>query len=80
MNASEAELSARCACLKPLGAVASEIGLHKPLGQYSQQEALQLIDAVVSAYVEAMVQEHERSKYPPVRMNLAPQATSASHG
>lgn len=80
MNAAQGELLARRACLKPLGAAAGEIGLHKTLGHYSQQEALQLIDAVVSAYVEAMVQEHERSKYPPVRMNLAPEDSSTVCG
>ncbi len=36
----------------------------------STHEALRLINAVVSAYVEAMVQEHERSKFPSVRMQL----------
>jgi hypothetical protein len=44
--------------------------MDRPLSSYSQQEALRLINAVVTTYVEAMVQEHERSKYPPVRMQL----------
>ena len=57
-------------CLKPLGEAASEIGMDRPLSSYTQQEALQLIDAVVTTYVEAMVQEHERSKYSSVRMQL----------
>ena len=39
-------------------------------GDYTKTEALRLIDAVVTAYIEAMVQEHEQSKYPPVRMQL----------
>ncbi|MFM1788222.1 MAG: hypothetical protein RLZZ166_689, partial [Pseudomonadota bacterium] len=46
------------------------IGMDRPLSSYTQQEALQLINAVVTTYVEAMVQEHERSKYPSVRMQL----------
>ena len=62
------ELAAMQQCLKPLGEAASEIGMDRPLSSYTQQEALQLINAVVTTYVEAMVQEHERSKYPPVRM------------
>ena len=57
-------------CLKPLGEAAGEIGMDRPLSSYTQQEALRLINAVVTTYVEAMVQEHERSKYPPVRMQL----------
>jgi hypothetical protein len=80
MNATHAELSARRACFKPLGQAAGVIGMDKPLGHYSQDEALQLIDAVVTAYVEAMVQEHERSKYPPVRMNLAPEVVTSPTG
>ena len=70
IDATDAELAAMQQCLKPLGEAAGEIGMDRPLSSYTQQEALQLIDAVVTAYVEAMVQEHERSKYPPVRMQL----------
>lgn len=70
IDPTEAELVAMQQCLKPLGEAASEIGLDRPLSSYTQQEALQLINAVVMTYVEAMVQEHERSKYPSVRMHL----------
>lgn len=70
IDPSEAELAAMQQCLKPLGEVASQIGMDRALSSYTQQEALALINAVVTTYVEAMVQEHERSKYPPVRMQL----------
>ena len=70
IDPTEAELAAMRQCLKPLGEAASEIGLDRPLSSYTQQEALQLINAVVTTYVEAMVQEHERSQYPSVRMQL----------
>ena len=70
IDPSQAELAAMQQCLKPLGEAASEIGMARPLSSYTQQEALRLINAVVTTYVEAMVQEHERSKYPPVRMQL----------
>jgi len=70
IDPTEAELAAMRQCLKPLGEAASEIGMDRPLSSYTQQEALQLINAVVTTYVEAMVQEHERSKYPSVRMQL----------
>lgn len=70
IDPSQAELDAMQQCLKPLGEAASEIGMERPLASYTEQEALRLIDAVVTTYVEAMVQEHERSKYPPVRMQL----------
>jgi len=70
IDPSEAELSAMRQCLKPLGEAASEIGIDRALSSYSRDEALQLINAVVTTYVEAMVQEHERSKHPPMRMQL----------
>jgi hypothetical protein len=70
IDSSSAEQAAMQQCLKPLGQAASEIGMDRPLSSYTQQEALQLINAVVQAYVEAMVQEHERSKTPSVRMQL----------
>ena len=70
IDPSEVELSAMRQCLKSLGEAASEIGLDRALSSYSQDEALQLINAVVTTYVQAMVQEHERSKHPPARMQL----------
>lgn len=70
IDPTDAELAAMQQCLKPLGEAAGEIGMDRPLSSYTQQEALALINAVVTTYVEAMVQEHERSKYPPVRMQL----------
>ncbi len=70
IDPSEAEMAAMHQCLKPLGEAADEIGIDRPLSSYSQSDALRLIDAVVTTYVEAMVQAHEASKYPPVRMQL----------
>ena len=72
LDPTEAEIIAMRRCLKPLGDAASAIGINRPLASYSQDEALRLINAVVTTYVETMVQEHERSKYPPVRMQLSP--------
>lgn len=71
IDPSEAEIIAMRRCLKPLGDAASAIGINRPLASYSQDEALRLINAVVTTYAETMVQEHERSKYPPVRMQLS---------
>lgn len=64
------EIQAMQQCLKPLGEAASEIGIDRPLSSYSAQEAMTLIEAVVTAYVEAMAQAHEQSRHPPLRMNL----------
>ena len=71
LDPTEAEIIAMRRCLKPLGDATSAIGINRPLASYSQDEALRLINAVVTTYVAAMVQEHERSKYPPVRMQLS---------
>ena len=68
IDPSEAEMVAMRRCLKPLGEAANEVGMDRALSTYSQEEALLLINAVVTTYVEAMVQAHEASKYPPLRM------------
>lgn len=70
IDPSDAELAAMQQCLKPLGEAAGAIGMDRPLASYTEYEALRLINAVVTTYVEAMVQEHERSKFPSVRMQL----------
>lgn len=67
IDPSDVELAAMRKCLKAFGEAASEIGFEKPLGAYSEAEALQVIDAIVTCYTEAMVEHHEATKYPPVR-------------
>jgi hypothetical protein len=54
-------------CLKAFGEAAGEIGFTKPLGDYSEAEALRVIDAIVTCWSDAMVIHHESSKFPPVR-------------
>jgi hypothetical protein len=68
VDATPLEQAAMRACLKFFGEAASAIGFDKPLGAYSEAEALSVIDAIVTAYVDEMAAQHERSKYPPVRM------------
>lgn len=73
IDPSDVELAAMKKCLKAFGEAAGEISFTKPLGDYSEAEALQVIDAIVTCYTEAMVAHHETSKYPPVRgMTPAP--------
>ena len=74
IDPSAVELAAMQQCLKPLGEAAGAIGMDRPLASYTEHEALRLINAVVTTYVEAMVQEHERSKFPSVRMQLDAQS------
>jgi len=67
IDPSDVELAAMRKCLKAFGAAAERIGFDKPLGAYSEAEALRVIDAIVTCYTEAMVEHHEATKYPPVR-------------
>ena len=67
IDPSDVELAAMRKCLKAFGAAAEGIGFDKPLGAYSEAEALRVIDAIVTCYTEAMVEHHEATQYPPVR-------------
>lgn len=67
VNLSEVERNALVKCLHAFGKAAGQIGFTKPLGDYSESEALTVIDSVVTCYTQFMVEHHEQSKYPPVR-------------
>ena len=67
IDPSDVELAAMRQCLKSFGEAAGEIGFAKPLGDYSEAEALQVIDAIVTCWSEAMVTHHEATQFPPVR-------------
>jgi hypothetical protein len=67
IDPSDVERAAMRKCLKAFGEAAEAIGFDKPLGAYTEAEAMQVIDAIVTGYTEAMVAHHEEAKYPPVR-------------
>lgn len=67
IDPSEIESAAMKQCLKCFGEAAGEIGFTKPLGDYSEAQALAVIEAIVTGYTEAMVAHHETTKFPPVR-------------
>jgi len=67
IDPSDMEIASMKKCLKAFGEAAGEIGFTKPLGDYSEAEALRVIDAIVTRYTEAMVEHHEATKFPPVR-------------
>ena len=67
IDPSDIEIASMKKCLKAFGEAAGEIGFTKPLGDYSEAEALRVIDAIVTHYTEAMVEHHEATKFPPVR-------------
>ena len=54
VDPTEFEQAAMRACLKCFGEAAGEIGFDKPLGHYSEAEALQVIEAIVTGWTEAM--------------------------
>ena len=67
IDPSDVEQAAMHKCLKAFGEAAGEIGFDKPLGSYSEAQALCVIDAIVTCYTQAMVEHHEATKYPPVK-------------
>ena len=67
IDPSDVELAAMRQCLKAFGEAAGEIGFAKPLGDYSEAEALQVIDAIVTCWSQAMVAHHEATQFPLVR-------------
>jgi hypothetical protein len=68
VDATPLEKAAMRMCLKFFGEAAGAIGFDKPLGAYSEAEALMVIEAIVTAYVDEMAAQHALVKYPPVRM------------
>lgn len=67
IDANEYEQAAIRRCLKAFGEAAGEIGFDKPLGQYSESEALKVCDAIVSCFVDAMAERHASTAFPAVR-------------
>ena len=67
IDPSDIEIASMKKCLNAFGEAAGEIGFTRPLGDYSEAEALRVIDAIVTRYTEAMVEHHEATKFPPVR-------------
>jgi uncharacterized protein DUF6511 len=60
IDPSDMELAAMRACLSPLGEYVGSIGMQRPLADYTREEVLTLIDVVVTAYQDQMIEEHER--------------------
>ena len=60
IDPSDMELAAMRACLSPLGEYVGSIGMERPLADYTREEVLTLIDVVVTAYQDQMIEEHDR--------------------
>lgn len=48
------ERAAMTSCLGPLSEFASEIGLQKPLGEYSKEQILTMIEVIINQYQTEM--------------------------
>jgi len=57
VDATEHERAAMRACLKAFGEAADVIGFDKALGAYSEAEALAVIEAIVTGFTAAMVEQ-----------------------
>jgi hypothetical protein len=60
IDPTEMEIAAMRSCLSPLGQYVGDIGMGRPLADYSREEVLTLVDVVVSAFQSHMLLEHER--------------------
>lgn len=60
IDPNDLERQAMRSCLMPLGEYVGSIGMERSLADYSQEEVLMLIEVVVTAYQEHMIDEHER--------------------
>ena len=60
IDPSDMELVAMRSCLSPLGEYVGSIGMQRPLADYTRDEVLTLIDVVVTAYQDQMIEAHER--------------------
>lgn len=67
IDSSDAERAAMRLCLNAFGRAAADIGFDKPLGDYSEAQALAVIDAIVTRFTEAMVEHHETTRFPAIR-------------
>ncbi len=60
IDPSELELAALQSCLAPLGDYVGALGMDRPLADYSKREVQGLIETIVSAYQEYMIDAHEQ--------------------
>ncbi len=67
VDPTEVERAAMRACLRFFGEAAQEIGFDKPLGAYSEAQALQVIEAIVTGWTLAMAEHHAATRCPPLR-------------
>lgn len=60
IDPSELELAALQSCLVPLGDYVGALGMDRPLADYSKREVQGLVETIVGAYQEYMIDAHEQ--------------------
>ena len=60
IDATAIERAAMAAALHPLGEFVAEVGLEKPLADYTREQILTLVEVVVDAYHDHLVEAAER--------------------
>lgn len=60
IDPSDMERAAMESCLLPLWNCIEKSGSSRPLAAYSKEEVLALVEVVVTAYQQYMIEEHER--------------------
>lgn len=60
VDPTDLERAALQACLVPLGDYVAALGLQRPLADYSRAEVLTLVEVVVTAFQDFMIDAHER--------------------
>jgi hypothetical protein len=60
IDPSELEMAALQSCLAPLGDYVGALGMDRPLADYSKREVQGLIETIISAYQEYMIDAHEQ--------------------
>ena len=60
IDATETERAAMAASLHPLGEFVAQVGLEKPLAEYTREQILTLVEVVVDAYHDHLAEAAER--------------------
>jgi hypothetical protein len=64
VDPTELEQAAMAAALVPLGEYVAEIGMQRPLSDYSREEVLTLIEVVVTAFQDHLIEAETRAGRP----------------
>ena len=60
IDATETERAAMAAALRPLGDYVAQLGLQRPLADYTRDDILTLVEIVIDAYHDHLVEAAER--------------------